>query len=87
MPLVFIPTPMRELTGGQAQIQVAGETVRDLIDALESTYPGIKDRLCRGDELIPGLTVCIDSTMTRRGLNARVTPENEVHFLPPIGGG
>ena len=87
MPVVFIPTPMRDLTGGLAQITVAGETVRDLIDALDRDYPGIKDRLCQGGELTPGLTVCIDSTMTRRGLSARVEPQNEVHFLPPIGGG
>jgi len=87
MPVVFIPTPMRDLTGGEATVTVAGEFVRDVIDALDRQYPGIKDRLCRGDALVPGLQVCIDDTMTRRGLSARVAPDSEVHFLPPIGGG
>ncbi len=87
MPVVFIPTPMRDLTGGEPRVTVEGEFVRDVIDALDRQYPGIKDRLCHGDALAPGLTVCIDDTVSRRGLNARVTVQSEVHFLPPIGGG
>ena len=87
MPLVFIPTPLRDLTAGLAEIVVEGSTVRAVVDALEVRYPGIKSRLCRGDALAPGLQVSIDHVMTTRGLRAPVQPESEVHFLPAIGGG
>ncbi len=87
MPTVFIPTPLRDLTAGLAQIVIEGSTVRAVVDALEVRYPGIKLRLCRGDALAPGLQVSIDHVMTTRGLRAPVQPESEVHFLPAIGGG
>jgi molybdopterin synthase sulfur carrier subunit len=87
MPIVFIPSPLRDLTGGVGEIAVEGSTVGELIDALENRFPGLRDRLCRGDSLAPGLQVSIDHMMTRRGLLAKVQPESEVHFLPVIGGG
>ncbi len=87
MPLVFIPKPLREMTGGVAELTVSGSTVRDVIDGLELCHPGIKSRLCRGDSLAPGLQVSIDHVMTTRGLRATVQPDSEVHFLPVIGGG
>jgi len=87
MPVVFIPTPLRGLTGGVTEISLEGSTVGELVDALDSRFPGLKERLCRGDTLSPGLQISIDHVMTRRGLLARVRPESEVHFLPVIGGG
>lgn len=87
MPRVFIPSPMRPLTDGHAEAVVEGSTVAQVIDNLDLIYPGIKDRLRKGDQLVPGLSVSIDDVMTRRGLMAPVRPESEVHFLPTIGGG
>jgi molybdopterin synthase sulfur carrier subunit len=87
MPVVFIPTPLRNLTGGAAQVAVEGRTVREVIDALDRRFPGIKPRLCREDSLAPGLQVAIDDVMTTRGLRATLQPDSELHFLPAIGGG
>jgi molybdopterin synthase sulfur carrier subunit len=87
MPVVFIPTQLRDLTGGEAQVAVEGGTVRDVVDALDRRFPGIKPRLCREDSLAPGLQVSIDDVMTTRGLRATVPPKSEVHFHPAIGGG
>jgi molybdopterin synthase sulfur carrier subunit len=87
MPIVFIPPGLRDMTGGQAQIEVSGSSVAAVIDALDVQFPGIKARLCRGDSLAPGLQVSIGDTMTTRGLRAGLEPDSEVHFLPAIGGG
>jgi molybdopterin synthase sulfur carrier subunit len=87
MPVVFIPKQMRDMTGGMARVTVEGGTVREVVDALDRQYQGVKQRLCRGDALAPGLQVSIDDVMTTRGLRAVVRPESEVHFLPTIGGG
>ena len=54
MPTVFIPPPLRDLTGGVAEIAVDGETVRQVVEALDRQFPGLKQRLCRGDSLAPG---------------------------------
>jgi molybdopterin converting factor small subunit len=87
MPTVFIPAQLRDLTGGQAEIEVAGATVRELVAVLNRQFPGIEDRLCREGELSPSLQVSIDGVLSRRGLDATASPAGEVHFLPVFGGG
>jgi molybdopterin converting factor small subunit len=87
MPRVFIPAPLRDLTGGQAEIEIAGATVREVVVALDVRFPGIAGRLCLRGELSPALQVSIDGTLSRRGLDAKVPPNSEVHFLPVFGGG
>jgi molybdopterin synthase sulfur carrier subunit len=87
MPLVFIPAQLRGLTGGKAQIELAAGSVREMVEGLEARFPGIKERLCQGDELAPGLQLSIDHAMTSRGLRAKLKPDSEVHFLPAFGGG
>lgn len=87
MPRVFIPAQLRDLTGGAAELEVPGDTVRALVQSLEAQHPGIRSRLCREDELSPALQVSIDGQFSRRGLDARVGPQSEVHFLPVFGGG
>lgn len=87
MPRVFIPPAFRSLTGGSSDLDVAGATVRQLIDELDARFPGLRQRLCDGDDLKPGLSVAVDGHVSGLGLLARVQPDSEVHFLPAIGGG
>lgn len=87
MATVWIPPLLRDLTGGVQQVTVPGETVRDLIAALDARYPGLAGRLIEEDTLRRGLVLTIDGVTSRQGLRARVGPESEVHFVPAIGGG
>ena len=87
MPRVFIPVQLRDLTGGGAELEIAGATVREVVTELERKFPGIEQRLCAGGELAPNLQVSIDDVLSRRGLDAKVPPGSEVHFLPVFGGG
>jgi molybdopterin synthase sulfur carrier subunit len=87
VPRIFIPAQLRTLTGGQAEVDAAGATVRELIDELEGRFTGIRERLCPDGELSPALQVSIDGVFSRRGLAATVRPDSEVHFLPVFGGG
>ncbi len=87
MPTVWIPSLLRELTGGQETVSVPGKTVRQVIDHLEGTYPGIRARLCEGDRLRPSLSVVVDGQVSRRGLDHPLDEASEVHFVPAVGGG
>ena len=87
MPRVFIPSQLRELTKGQPEVEAAGATVREVVAALDRRFPGLADRLCRDDALAPNLQLSIDGVFSLRGLDARVQPISEVHFLPVFGGG
>ncbi len=87
MPTVFVPPLLRELTGGQQQVEVAGKNVRQVIDNLEERFPGVRERLCSGNDLKPGLTVVVGSHVSSLGLLQKVNEDSEVHFLPAVGGG
>ncbi len=87
MPVVWIPPLLRELTGGRESVSVPGQTVRQVVDALEATYPGLRARLCDGDRLRPGLSVVVDGAVSRRGLGHPLDEASEVHFVPAVSGG
>jgi molybdopterin synthase sulfur carrier subunit len=87
MPRVFIPPPLRGLTGEQEIVEVAGRTVREVINNLDGQFPGMKDRLCEGPKLKPEICVAVGSSVNTLGLLAPVAEDQEVHFLPILGGG
>jgi molybdopterin synthase sulfur carrier subunit len=87
MPLVFIPPQLRSVSGNADRIQIEAATVRQVVNALEDHFPGIRGRLCAGDALRPGLAVAIDGKVSSAGLQQKVAADSEVHFLPAIGGG
>lgn len=89
MPEVWIPPRMQSLTGGKGTLQVAGSTVRQLINNLDKEFPGVWSRLCdeQGNDLLPGVAVIVDGETSQLGLLQRVAENSEVHFLPAMGGG
>ena len=65
---VRIPTPLRKFTGDQSDVEVDGGTVGEVVDNLESSYGGIKEKL-------------IDETgAVRRFVNIYVNDE-DIRFL------
>jgi molybdopterin synthase sulfur carrier subunit len=85
--IVWIPAPLRDLTGGAETVRVGGTTVRGVIRALDRLYPGAWDRLCAGDTLRPGLAVAVGTEVAPLGLLQPVPAGSEVHFLPAVSGG
>ncbi len=87
MPIIYIPSLLRDLTHGQVALTVPGNTVGQVVEALEQSYPGIKARLCDADSLRPGLALVVDSEVSRQGLRHPLAERSEVHFLPQVSGG
>jgi molybdopterin synthase sulfur carrier subunit len=44
--IVRIPSPLRKLTGGASEIEAKADSIGGLISTLDSTYPGMRERLC-----------------------------------------
>ena len=61
--------------------------LRQVIEKLEQSFPGIKDKLVEDDRIRPNLAVAVDGEVARMGLLEKVTETSEVHFVPAIGGG
>jgi molybdopterin synthase sulfur carrier subunit len=87
MALVWIPPLLRDLTGGRESVTASGANVADVLADLERQYPDTRERLCRGEELRPGLAVIVDGQAASLGLLETVKPDSEIHFLPAISGG
>lgn len=87
MPVVWVPSQMRDLTDGRDQVSVGALTVRQAISELERQFPGIRQRLMENDDLKPHIAVVVDGEESQLGLAEALEPDSELHFLPAISGG
>ena len=90
MATVRIPTPLRRLTNNQAKVQVGGDTVNDLVNKLDSTYPGMKDRLVdeTGDiKRFINIFVNGNEIRTLQGGATPLKDADEVSIIPAMAGG
>ncbi len=87
---VHIPSPLRLLTGGQAELQLPASSLAELIDLLERDHPGIKKRLCEDSgELRPFITIFVNEKDVRfsSGLNTSLRDGDDVVIVAAIAGG
>jgi MoaD family protein len=86
---VRIPTPLRSLTGGEEQVQAAGETVKAIIETLEQKHPGLKDRLLddKGVRRLVNIYVGDEDIRFLDGLETKLKAGDEISIVPAIAGG
>ena len=87
---VRIPTPLRRVTGGQDKVNAEGETLAQIIDSMESQYPGIKERICDPDGGLRNfVNVFVNGEDVRflDGVNSGVGDGDEVSIVPAVAGG
>lgn len=87
MAKVYIPALLREMTDGVTEVDVEANSVRAVVKQLDARFPGIAERLRKGDKLVDGISVSVDGVISNRGLFTPVADHSEVHFIPAIGGG
>jgi len=87
---VRIPTPLRPLTKGQGEVESNGSSVTEIIDNLEASHPGLKDRLCDDKgELRRFVNVYVNEEDIRflKGKDTALKDGDEVSIVPAIAGG
>jgi molybdopterin synthase sulfur carrier subunit len=87
---VRIPTPLRKLTQNQEIVQIEGATIKDLINNLEQSYPGLKERICDEQNNIRRfVNVFLNDEDIRflQDAETAVKPGDEVSIVPAIAGG
>jgi molybdopterin converting factor small subunit len=89
MTTVRIPPTLREQTGGERELVVDGETVRDLLDDLMARFPALRRQLVDDDDLAPFVNVYVEGEDVRTldGLETEVHPGATVILLPAMAGG
>ena len=90
MSVVKIPTVLRPQVGGNKEIELAGATVGEVVDALTTAYPSLKSQLMTTEgELNRFVNVYVNGQDVRYldGLATAVAERDEVRLLPAMAGG
>ena len=88
--LVRIPPPLQRLTKGEKEVNLKSGSVQDLITQLETSFPGLKDRLCdEQGELRRFVNIYVNENDIRfqNGLATKVEDGAEVSIIPAVAGG
>lgn len=87
---VRIPTPLRRMTGGADKVELDVVDLSQMIDTLESDYPGFKERLLDEDgELRYFVNIYVNGEDIRfdQGLRTAIKSGDEVSIVPAVAGG
>lgn len=87
---VRIPTPLRKLTGGQGVVNAEGTDIVGLIEALEKSYPGLKERLFDEEGALRrfvNIYINEEDIRFQDGIKTPLKTGDEVSIVPAIAGG
>jgi molybdopterin converting factor small subunit len=90
MPMVKIPTPLREYTDGSSEVEVGGRTAGETIGNLAAEYPDLKQHLYTGDGKLRSFVNVYKGDEDIRYLNGpdtEVSKDDELSIIPSIAGG
>ena len=82
MSVIRIPPTLRAETGGEREVIVQGQTVRDLLDDLNVRFPGLNGQLQYANVYVGG-----EDIRTREGYETPVAEGDTVILLPAMAGG
>ena len=90
MSTVFIPAVLRPNVGGVKSLDIGGDSIRGVVDALVEQHPALRTQLLTDDgDLNRFVNVFINGRDVRylAGLDTPVGPTDEVRLLPAMAGG
>ena len=78
---VTIPSGLRSLTGGLAEVEIVARDVASAVAALEQRFPGFAAALGQR------FAVAIDGEILNDAWHEPLPSGSELHFLPALAGG
>jgi sulfur-carrier protein len=87
---VRIPTILRTYTDGASEVDAAGGTLAEVIDSLDTSYPGIKGRILDEQGAIRrfvNVYVGNDDVRFLDALDTSTPDGTEVSVIPAVAGG
>jgi molybdopterin synthase sulfur carrier subunit len=88
--IVNLPYVLRPRIGNRKSVTVAGRTIREIIDALEADFPGLRFNLCHETgELRPYVNIFLERKNIRylQGLDTPITVGATIYILQSVAGG
>jgi sulfur-carrier protein len=90
MAKVRVPTQLRTLTGGAAEVALEGGTVAELLAALDTAHPGFHERLFDEQGKLRrfvNVFVADEDVRFLQGLETKVADGQTVSIVPAVAGG
>jgi MoaD family protein len=86
---VKIPTPLRPVTGGRAELRIEGATVGEVLRNLDSQHQGFAERVLDGQNVRRFINVYVneDNIRDHNDLETSVKAGDTISILPSIAGG
>nr|MCW2728497.1 molybdopterin synthase sulfur carrier subunit [Aeromicrobium sp.] len=87
---VRIPTILRTYTQDQSQVSAEGETLTEVLDSLESDFPGIKARVVDDEGKLRrfvNIYVAEEDVRFSDGLQTATPSGSQVSIIPAVAGG
>ena len=88
--VIRIPTPLRRMTNGQAKLEMESATLGELVDKLDTSYPGFKARLLdETGELRYFVNIYLNGEDVRflQGMGTTTNSGDEISIVPAVAGG
>jgi molybdopterin converting factor small subunit len=90
MPKVKIPTPLRQYTNNNAEVEIGGSTAGETLGNLASEYPQLQQHLYTGDGKLRSFVNVYKGDEDIRyldGPDTEVADGDELSIIPSIAGG
>ena len=87
---IRVPTTLRTLTSGDAEVMVEPGTVAEVLDALEQAHPGFRERIIDDDGALRrfvNVFVSDDDVRFMEGLQTPVLDGETLAIVPAVAGG
>jgi len=87
---VRIPTPLRKITNGSDEVSAEGSTITTVIEDLEKSYPGLKERICDEEGALRrfvNLYVNDEDIRFMSNMETELKDGDEISIVPAIAGG
>ena len=86
---VKIPTQLRAATGGEAEVEVSGSNVGEVLDAVFEAHGELRERITQDGDLRRFVNVYVSGEDIRfqSGLDTEIEDGAEVTILPAVAGG
>ena len=88
--VVRIPTQLRTLSGGDAEVKIDGATVGEVLNGLETAHPGFGERIFDEEGKLRrfvNVFVADEDVRFLQGLDTPVTDGQTVSIIPAVAGG
>jgi molybdopterin converting factor small subunit len=87
---VRVPTILRTYTAGESEVNADGDTLSDVLDSLDASFPGIKSRIVDEEGSLRrfvNVYVGNDDVRFLDGLATTVADGTQISVIPAVAGG